>query len=271
MKRGFTLIELLVVIGIMGMLATVSIGGYNAVTRGMAERGALDAATGVAEAALQRAQIDRSRTYLFLFNEVVRADSEDEVGIVCGVAIAVRPVGRITRVAGDLYCDEFGDLNQSYSALDEENGSESEQAQQQSSASVRIYNLRTLDVATVREGVYCDSDNQGVDLEDRENGDNGTPRMIRAYGFKKVGGASFNVGDEYGQEFAVMRLPPGFTFSGSVTMSSSSDLGMKQVGGVEVIEPSRTSAPSLPVYRRLPDGSFKPIGSTSETRDYKRN
>ena len=68
MKRGFTLIELLVVIGIMGMLATVSIGGYSAVTRGMAERGALDAATGIAEAALQRAQIDRSRTYLFIFN-----------------------------------------------------------------------------------------------------------------------------------------------------------------------------------------------------------
>lgn len=271
MKRGFTLIELLVVIGIMGMLATVSIGGYSAVTRGMAERAALDAATGVAEAALQRAQIDRSRTYLYLFNEVTRADSEDEVGIVCGVAIAVRPVGRITRVVGDLYCDEFGDLNQSYAALDEENGNENEQAQQQSAASVRIYNLRTREIATVREGVYCDNNNLGIDLEDREGDGNGKMQKIKAYGFKKVGGASFQVGDEYGQEFAVMRLPPGFTFSGSVTMSSASDLGMRQVGSVEVIESNDTSAPSLQVYSRRPDGSFKSIGSTSETKDYKRN
>ena len=271
MKRGFTLIELLVVIGIMGMLATVSIGGYSAVTRGMAERAALDAATGVAEAALQRAQIDRTRTYLSLFNEVTRADSDDEVGIVCGVAIAVRPVGRITRVVGDLYCDEFGDLNQSYAALDEESGSESESEQEQSAASVRIYNLRSREIATVREGVYCDNDNLGVDLEDRSNGANGKPQRIKAYGFKKVGGASFQGGDEYGQEFAVMRLPPGFAFSGSVTMSSASDLGMKQVGSVEVIEPSDTSAPSLQVFRRLPDGSFKSIGTTSETKDYKRN
>ena len=271
MKRGFTLIELLVVIGIMGMLATVSIGGYSAVTRGMAERAALNAATGIAKAALQRAQIDRSRTYLFLFNEVTRVDSEDEAGVVCGVAIAVRPVGRITRVVDDLYCDEFGDLNQSYASLDEESENESESEQEQSAASVRIYNLRSREIATVREGVSCDNHNLGIDLEDRETGDEGKPQKIKAYGFKGVGGASFQVGDEYGQEFAVMRLPPGFAFSSSVTMSSSTDLGLKQVGSVEVIESSDTSAPSLQVFRRLPDGSFKSIGSTSETKDYKRD
>ena len=271
MKRGFTLIELLVVIGIMGMLATVSIGGYSAVTRGMAERAALDAATGIAEAALQRAQIDRSRTYLYRFNEVMRADSDDEVGIACGVAIAVRPVGRFTRISGDEYYDEFGDLNQSYASLDEESRDESASEQEQSAASVRIYKLNSTsgEIATVREGVYCDNDSQANDLEE---GLNGTARRIKAYGFKKIDGASFQVGDEYGQEFAVMRLPPGFTF-GDVTMSSSSDLGMKLVK-VEVIDATGgkdPSAPSLQVFRRLPDGSFKPIGSTAETEDYKRN
>lgn len=269
MKRGFTLIELLVVIGIMGMLATVSIGGYSAVTRGMAERAALNAATGIAEAALQRAQIDRSRTYLYLFNEVTRADSDDEAGLACGVAIAVRPVGRFTRISGDEYYDEFGDLNQSYTSLDEESRDESQSEQEQSAASVRIYNLRTKDITTVREGVYCDNDSQANDLEE---GANGTARRIKAYGFKKIDGASFQVGDEYGQEFAVMRLPPGFTF-GNVTMSSASDLGMKQVR-VETIDATGgndPSAPSLQVFRRLPDGSFKSIGSTSETRDYKRD
>ena len=267
MKKGFTLIELLVVIGIMGMLTTVSIGGYSAMTRGMAERAALDATSGIVETALQRAMIDRSRTYLFLFNEVTRVDSEDEAGIVCGVAIAVKAVGRITRVVGDLYCDEFGDLNQSYAALDEESENESESEQQQSAASVRIYNLRSRDIATVREGVFCDNNNLGMDLEDRETSADGTPRKIKAYGFKKVSGSSFQVGDEYGQEFAVMRLPPGFTFSSSVSMSSSSDLGMKQVGNVKEINATVSgsatattpSAPTIQVYRRRPDGSFQQI------------
>ena len=56
-------------------------------------------------------------------------------------------------------------------------------------------------------------------------------------------------------------------------MSSASDLGMKQVR-VETIDATGgndPSAPSLQVFRRLPDGSFKSIGSTSETRDYKRD
>lgn len=269
MRKAFSLLELLVVIGLLGMMSTIAIGGYSAVTRGMAERGALDIARGVAEIALQRAQIDRAKTYLFLFNEVTRIDSDDQVGVVCGLAIAVRPIGRITRVTGDEFYDEFGDLNQSYDSLDQVSEDESESEQEQSAASVRIYNLSTREVAIVREGVYLNSD-QALDLEDRVRNAEGEPRQIKAYGFKKVSGASFSVGDEYGQEFSVMRLPPGYTFSGSVTMSSSSDLGMKQVA-VKTIEANDTSAPSLQVYSRRPDGSFKSIGTTSETKDYKRN
>ena len=45
---------------------------------------------------------------------------------------------------------------------------------------------------------------------------------------------------------------------------------MKKVK-VETIESTASSAPSLEVFRRLPDGSFKSIGTTSETKDYKRN
>lgn len=265
MGRAFTLVELLVVIGIMGMLATVSIGGYAALTRGMSERGALDAAAGIAEAALQRAQIDRTKTYLFLFNEVTRIDSDDQVGIVCGVAIAVRPTGRFTRVAGGELYDEFGDLNLSYNALDEEGESESEGEQQASAAAMRIYNLRTKDVATVREGVYIGRVTE-PDLE--ENG--GTGRDVAAYGFRRIDGATFQVGDEYGQEFAVMRLPPGYTFSSSVQMGATTDLGLKRVGSVEIINPTDSAAPSLTVYSRRPDGSFQPVGQTSQAKDLKR-
>ena len=43
MKRSaFTLIELLMVIMIMGLLGTVTVGGYRAMQRGMEERGVME-------------------------------------------------------------------------------------------------------------------------------------------------------------------------------------------------------------------------------------
>ena len=264
MRKAFTLIELLVVIGLLGMMSTLAIGGYTAVTRGMAERGALDAARGLAEVALQRANIDRSKTYIYFFNEVTRIDSADQVGVVCGVAIAVRPIGRITRVIGSEYYDEFGDLNQSYNSLDEENRQKSDSEKEKSSSTFRLYNITKRNFLTVREGVYPHT------LQESDLEENGTGRDITAYGFRKVDGSgTFSVGDEYGQEFAVMRLPQGFTFSSSVQMGSSSDLGMKQVGNIEEIEATDTSAPNITVYSRRPDGQFKSIGSTSQTKDFK--
>lgn len=267
MRRAFSLVELLVVIGLLGMMSTLAIGGYSAVTRGMAERGALDAAAGIAEIALQRANIDRTRTYLFLFNEVSRIDSDDQVGVVCGLAIAVRPIGRVTRVSGDEFYDEFGDLNQSYSSLDESGRDKTDSEKEKSAASVRIYNINSKDYVTVREGVYPHE----ITENDLEQGETGEGRPVIAYGFKKIGGSgSFSIGDEYGQEFSVMRLPPGYTFSSSVQMSSTSHLGLHKVGTVEVIEPTDSSAPNLQVYSRRPDGSFQSIGTTSQTKDFKR-
>ena len=38
-RAAFTLVELLVVIGIMAVLATISVAGYSAASRGMADRG----------------------------------------------------------------------------------------------------------------------------------------------------------------------------------------------------------------------------------------
>lgn len=256
MKRAFTLIELLVVIGIIGMMATVSIGGYAALTRGMSERGALEAARGIADIACQRAQIDRGKTYIYLFNEVTRIDSDEDVGVACGVAIAVRPIGRITRKDGSYFYDEFGDLNQSYDSTESEASEENESAKENASATVRLYNITQKSIATVREGVHLDATSQAIDLEE---GDEGVGVYIKTYGFEGVGGASFSVGDEYGQEFSVMRLPPGYVFSSSVNMASQSDLGMKQVGSVIEIDATGTknpSAPTLTIYSRRPDGSF---------------
>lgn len=266
MKRGFTLVELMLVVGLMGMMSVIAINSYSAVTRGMSDRAALDVAKSLADAALQRAQLDRSNTYLYLFNEVRKTDSDMSAGIVSGVAIAVRPVGRITMVPeGDLFCDEFGDLNQTFKALDDEGDRQSESEKEQSSSTIRLYSIANRNFATVQEGVYSYLVNE-EDLQE----DGGKPRQWRVYGFKKVSGdATFKVGDQYGQEFAVTRLPPGYAFSGAVSMSGASSLGQRMVGSPIEIKPTDSSAPSVQVYARRPNGTFESIGSTSQVKDGK--
>lgn len=261
-RNAFTLIELLLVIALMGVMSTLAVGAYSAVTRGMAERGALAAARALADAALQRAQIDRTKTYIFLFDEVTRVESDTAIGLVQGLAVAVRPCGRVTMVDGDSLYDEFGDLERAYKSLDEsiaESGS--------AAASVmRIYNITQQAYADVEEGVYPAeiSDN---DLEtsttEKPEGDSVTWTV---YGFKRKSGSTFKVGDAYGQEFAVTRLPAGYTFSSSANMSSSSDLGQNQVR-VIAVDPDGTTTPSFMVYARRADGSFESIGSTGTTKD----
>ena len=265
-RGGFTLVELMAVVALMGIMGVLAVGGYSAVTRGMSERAALATARSLADVALQRAQIDRAPVYVFLFNEVLSLDSDASVGVVQGVAIAVRQCGRVTESADGLVCDEFGDLDRSFKSIldDDDSESESEEKKKAAASTMRIYNLRSRESAEVEEGVraYTVFDE---DLE--EGGDTETVVRWKVYGFKKVSGADFQVGDPYGQEFAVMRLPQGFTFSSSVSMSSSSDLGQKAVGTVRVVNPGDSSAPSLTVYARRPNGSFESIGSTGSVKD----
>ena len=265
MKKAFSLVELLVVIGIMGMMATLAISSYTSLTRGMNDRAALDLGKSVAEAALQRAKLDRKNTYLYLFDEVIKLDSEMSAGIVAGVAIAVRPIGRITMVPeSGLFCDEFGDLNQTFGTRDAEGEEKSEAEKEAEASAMRLYNIRTKGFATVIEGVY----EKTVMLKDLADGTSGgTQHELTVYGFKKVNGDEFKVGDLYGQEFVVTRLPPGYTFGSSVNMSGTSSLGMKQVGSPIEIKPTDSSAPSVPIYMRKPNGMFEQIGKTSETKD----
>ena len=119
-KRAFTLVELLVVVGIMASLATVSIGSYFSVVRGMSDRGAIAAATSVISLALERARIDMQPTVVYFYNELVQnEDSTKGTDLVmAGVAVAVRRAGRISRVNGDLIHDEFADLERTYDLAD---------------------------------------------------------------------------------------------------------------------------------------------------------
>jgi prepilin-type N-terminal cleavage/methylation domain-containing protein len=285
MKRGFTLVELLAVIGLMGLMAAMAIGGYSAVVRGMSDRAALDAAKGLADSALQRASLDRKKTYVYLFDEVIKVDSEMSPGVVTGLAIAVRPVGRITAVAEDLFCDEFGDLNNTYAALDSEEGS-SQSEMEANASTMRLYSIAQKDFAVVQEGVFRYGPQMNATLETATTGSgsgssgssssqSGTEgaeekwvnEKFYFYGFKKVGGgATFDVGQEYGQEFAVTRLPPGYTFSQSVQMNSAANLGQHKVSVID-ISPTDGAAPAITVYRRRPDGVFESIGTTTQVKD----
>lgn len=269
-KKAFTLVELMVVVGLMGLMTTIAIGSYSAITRGMNDRAALDAAKSLADAALQRANLDRTPVYIYLFNEVTKLDSEMEAGIACGVAIAVRPIGRITHVPeGGFYCDEFGDLDGTFDALDEK-GDEASQGEKEDSAATffRLYNIGKRGYATVQEGVYA------YELNDRdlEDGDAGAMHKWIVHGFKTAKGdsgdtATFEVGDQYGQEFVVTRLPPGYVFSQTVSMSGTSDLGQKRVGNIIEVRPTDTSTPAIQIYARRPNGSFDSIGSTGNVKD----
>lgn len=283
MKKGFTLVELLAVIGLMGLMGAMAIGGYSAVVRGMSDRAALDAAKGLVDAARQRANLDRKKVHVYLFNEVLKLDSDMSAGIASGVAIAVRPVGRVSAIRDNLICDEFGDLNGTYASLDSETSDSSSSGVSSGGATTRLYNMRTGNFAIVKDGVFLTSPHSNRTLETPESessssssasedsgieGEDWKDRDFSYYGFEKVDGdADFRAGEEYGQEFAVARLPPGYVFSQSVTMSGASSLGQQQVGTPLVISPDATSSPSITVYRRRPDGQFESIGSTSQVKD----
>ena len=277
MRKAFTLVELLVVVGLMGLMATIAIGSYSAITRGMKNRAALDAVKTLLDAAVQRANLDRAKVQVYLFDEVLKFDSEMSAGIGAGVAIAVRPIGRVTLVPETgFYCDEFADLRHIYGALAEADENQTEQDREKSASAIRIYNLRTKDYVSVLEGVneYTLND---VDLEDeirRENspnpGDGDSMREWTVYGFKKAangeGDATFKVGDQYGQEFAVTRLPPGYFFGSSVQMSAVTDLGQRKVDVLEIL-PTDRNPPLVSVYWRRPDGALESIGNIGQAKD----
>ena len=280
MRRAFTLIELLVVVGLMGLMSTIAIGGYSAITRGMNDRAALDVARTVLEAAVQRANLDRTKVQVYLFDEVLKLDSEMSAGVGAGVAIAVRPIGRVTLVPETgFYCDEFSDLKDIYGPLEEEGREQTEQDRERSATTVRIYNLRMKNYVDVLEGVtgYTISD---FDLEEElraetSETDQGSDsqKEWEIYGFKKAeggeGGADFAVGDQYGQEFAVTRLPQGYFFGQNARMSSAADLGQKKVSVLEIL-PTDRNPPLVTVYRRRPDGKFEDIGNIGQAKDGKQ-
>lgn len=246
MKRAFTLIELLVVIGIMGFMGTISVGGYRAMRRGMAERGVMDNVNALIRAAYQRAQIDRQPTAIYFWNETLRAADEDHTEIVVGKAVAIRRSGRITRAEGQYLYDEFNDLDLSYQTDDPTSGggSSGEGGGDSKKNTMYLYPIdRLFDIedtsklkrSIVEQKVANVTGKAGKTPIYLSGGDSGsvptdavandgissagleteeTAGDLRVYAFKveDQGGVTWKTGMAYGFEFARLELPHGFIF-----------------------------------------------------------
>ena len=224
MRRGFTLVELLVVMGIMGLLGTISVGGYRAMQRGMEERGVMQSVNSFIRTAYQRAQIDRQPVAIYFWNETIRGESELENEIVVGRAVAVRRYGRFSAVKSDLILvDEFADLNLTYQTQAEEEEGDGPSSSREASMFIypmdRIFNIKSSSALTrtlvegkvrkVNESVRFLSKDVNETLDGEDNA-----LQIPAYGFviQDAGPVDWKAGMAYGMEFLQIELPHNYIF-----------------------------------------------------------
>ncbi len=243
-RAAFTLVELLVVIGLMALLGTISVGGYFAAVRGMADRGAKQDAVSLIRLAMQTALIDQKPTAVLFYNRYVgegdtgdseSAGSEKVVGSAfAGMAVAIKMAGRITLIEDNTLVDEFADWNQSYPMSNDAS----------SDVGLRLY--RMTDLNQVENGIKAcssivnpwvspvhdnldeewmaasgikvnvwtstfkknGSQNQAFSGTAFPNGNN----MRWGFKIKEQGQAQWKVGDAYGVEIASLQLPKGYIF-----------------------------------------------------------
>ena len=265
-KRAFTLVELLVVMGIIAVMATVSVGSYFAVVRGMTDRGAIAGATSVISLAHNRACMDLSPTVVYFYNELVRAANKNAGldAVFAGVAVAVRRAGRITKVDGDNLFDEFADLNRTYGLMDSPNAPKCE--------TLRLYwfNFNKMEYSSVySEAVESYTANEKLitapsrqDLKS-VSGEEDNGRRMYACAFKKKGGYSgWKVGSAYGYEFARMRLPDNYIFGTQGDLPTANN-PIKPLGTTIKCYPDTTpsSLESIRITAKRPNG-WKTVGDT---------
>ena len=256
MRKAFTLVELLVVVGIMGLLGTVSVGGYRAMQRGMADKGVMENVNSLVRAAYQRAQIDRQPTAIYFWNETIRESSDTENEIVVGKAVAIRRYGRITQVRSPYLYDEFADLHLTYQTDDEEDGNSDDNtmflypidnlADIESSAALRRSTVSGKVFRRTMTPLYLSTEN-GTMEGSSGNGE------IETYAFQLVdeGGVQWKAGMAYGFEFARIELPHNYIFGSSYSTTSKDpvreagtmvfDVGYNSGNGVQGGLGSRTS------------------------------
>ena len=287
-RAAFTLVELLVVIGIMAVLATISVAGYSAASRGMADRGVIQSTVSILRVAQQTCEIDRVPTKVLFFNRRISdASSDNDSTRYQGTAIAIKQAGRISispSHVNNMLVDEFADWNQSYPMKGSEN-----------SPGMRLYRMKADDESKDIDGcsvmvkpfvkhyelseymvqsattmsTWCSrhrrtaSDNrpQGASSSYVDNGNN----YVWGFEASSAGGGSLSVGawevgDPYGVEIARIDLPKGYIFGSSAP--SGDRLVSASVREVhfnpEAFEPKPSG--TVPVYAMRPSsgGAYSP-------------
>jgi len=230
-KRGFTLVELILVMAIMGLLGTISVGGYRAMQRGMEERGTMQNVNEFIRSAYQRAQIDRQPVNVYFWNEMLRKDTDDDTPIVVGKAVAVRRAGRLSDVTSAYLYDEFGDLGLYTSSDSEEDESSSEETVEKGD-DMFLYRIRSTESKMERSIVSQSARHRSYSNERLlESGASG---KITSFAFIVIdaNGVSWERGDAYGFEFAEIQLPHNFIFGSDSDRPKNTANSIKEIGTI---------------------------------------
>ena len=290
-KRAFTLVELLVVMGILATMATVSIGSYVAVVRGMADRGAIAAATSVISLAKERAGIDLVPTIVYFYNELVQ-DEDKNAGkdrVVAGVAVAVRRAGRISYIdiADGFLGDEFADLDKVYDAVTEND---------QNSLKGEAFRLYKVDFSkdemqytsvhsdvvekhTSKEVFPVEDPQEDRNVSDIETSkgskDDGKQLYVYAFKYSAKGESTakvtdWHIGSAYGCEFARVRLPDNYVFGGAGNLPDTEHPIRQFTGGTTVCYPKNSDSDDtddlgkrISIYAKRP-GGWESIGESAK-------
>jgi len=251
-NRGFTLLELLTTMSIMGFLGVAAASGYQALVRGMNERGVTAVAASALRTAKERALVDRRHIAVFCYNRLVRAPNlaADENGMAVGVITAVRRMGRLSGVTGNFLYDEFADLDQTY-----ETDEESELAKRKGFRLFKFNNgtVQRMEYSLVADATYLDEDTQ---LYLPSEGQTTNAYMAAFYKLDASDHepSAWKAGDGYGFEFLEVQLPDGFVFDGDVP---------SQVGNIEVVkvidfDPEKNQNESVVIWAAKPNASGMP-------------
>lgn len=251
MRKAFTLLELLVVVAIMGMLGVAASGAYSSLVRGMEERGAVAAASGILTAAKERAQVERVPTAVFCYNRLLKEPSKvnDENGLVVGVMVAVRRAGRLTDVQGDSLFDEFADLDVTYETTEDASDLGGDKA-----SGMRLYRFGSenmkMQYSVVGDQILKSTRPLTVFSGTAQNG--ATNVMMSAfYNLNKSDREpdGWEVGSAYAFEFAEFQLPEGYIFGTEVP----SKAGTISEPKVLYFDPESDAEKTIDVYPTQPD------------------
>ena len=256
----------------MGLLGTITLGGYRAMQRGIEERGVMENVNHFIRSAYRRAQIDRQPVALFFWNVTIREETDDEPIVVSGRAVAVHRTGRVSRYVAPYLYDEFSDLERERLVTGSEDWDEGNAASGavDSDNLVPLYKLNSKNSCgrslVSQTTVNVTEQNRDLLLSEMAT----RPIPCWAYVLAELGTVdSWNVGDAYGVEFADLELPKGYLFDSNYKrtprdrLTSSDykvlwfDVGSNSGGGATG---GINGESTVRVYSLRPDrsGAFKP-------------